>query len=107
MGLESVGQNIRKARKRLRWRQEDLAEKTGLSPNYIGSIERGEKLPSLDTFVHIINVLGVSSGEILCDVVNADYAVKTTALSEKLQGLSRDKQEAVWAVVDAMVSRMK
>ena len=48
MGLESIGSNIRKFRLMKKIRQEDLAEKAGLSTNYVGAIERGEKVPSLD-----------------------------------------------------------
>ena len=72
MDMSSIGANIRSARVRRKWRQEDLAEKTGLSPNYIGAIERGEKIPALETLLTIINVLGVSSGAILNGVVEAD-----------------------------------
>lgn len=45
MGLESIGGNIRKFRLMKKIRQEDLAEKAGLSTNYVGAIERGEKSP--------------------------------------------------------------
>ena len=38
MGLESIGKNIRSCRIEKKLRQEDLAEKTFLSPNYIGAI---------------------------------------------------------------------
>ena len=37
MKVESIGQNIRKFRKQKKLRQEDLAEMTGLSPNYVGA----------------------------------------------------------------------
>ena len=43
MELESIGRNIRKFRHLRELRQEDLAEMTGLSTNYIGALERGEK----------------------------------------------------------------
>ena len=48
MGLSSIGQNIRHYRLDKKLRQDDLAEKAGVSINYIGSIERGEKLPALE-----------------------------------------------------------
>ena len=55
MGLESIGKNIRKFRVANHLRLEDLAEKVGLSVNYVGALERGEKLPSLETFINIAN----------------------------------------------------
>lgn len=57
MKLDTIGKNIRKFREIKKLRQEDLAEKTDLTTNYIGMIERGEKIPSLETFINILNSL--------------------------------------------------
>lgn len=59
MKLDTIGKNIRKFRLVKKLRQEDLAEKTDLTTNYIGMVERGEKIPSLETFIKILNALGV------------------------------------------------
>ena len=50
MKLDTIGKNIRKFRLAKKLRQEDLAERTGLTANYIGMVERGEKIPSLPCF---------------------------------------------------------
>ncbi len=77
MKTDSIGRNIRKYRIEKKMRQEDLAEKTGLSANYIGMVERGEKIPALETFISIVNTLGVTSDAVLCDVLDNGYTVKT------------------------------
>ena len=41
MQYNSIGTNIRKFRTEKKLRQEDLAERAGLSANYIGMVERG------------------------------------------------------------------
>ena len=69
MKLDTIGKNIRKFRLARKLRQEDLAEKTDLTTNYIGMVERGEKIPSLETFIKIVNALGVSSDMVLTDVL--------------------------------------
>ncbi len=51
MKLDTIGKNIRKIRVAKKMTQEDLAEKAGLSVTYIGMVERGEKTPSLESFV--------------------------------------------------------
>lgn len=51
MQFASIGKNIRKYRKQAGMTQDELAEKAGLSTNYIGSMERGEKTPSLESLV--------------------------------------------------------
>lgn len=103
MKLESIGKNIRRFRKERGYRLEDLAEKVGLSVNYMGAIERGEKLPSLETFIAIVNCLGTSADFILADVLVESYQVKESLLSEKLSGLSAQQRKEVYAVVEALL----
>ena len=50
-------------------------------------VERGEKIPSLETFIKIVNALGVSSDMVLTDVLEAGYTVKNSMLNEKLEKL--------------------
>lgn len=89
MKLDTIGKNIRKFREIKKLRQEDLAEKTDLTTNYIGMIERGEKIPSLETFINILNSLGVSADMVLSDVLDNGYKVKDSLLNEKLENLYR------------------
>ena len=107
MDYRSIGENIRKYRKTKKMTQETLAERAGLSVNYIGSIERGEKLPSLETFIVILNQLGVTADCILQDVVQANYELKMSLLNEKLSVLSPDQRATVEDVVDVLVHRLK
>lgn len=103
MELESIGRNIRKYRLMKKLRQEDLAEKADLSINYIGAIERGEKMPSLETLIVIINALGVSADMVLVDVVDTGYAVKDSLLAEKLDKLSAKDRAKIYDVIDTMI----
>ena len=103
MELESIGRNIRKYRLMKKLRQEDLAEKADLSINYIGAIERGEKIHSLETLIVIINALGVSADMVLVDVVDTGYAVKDSLLAEKLDKLSAKDRAKIYDVIDTMI----
>lgn len=103
MELESIGKNIRKFRQARKLRQEDLAEKVGLSVNYAGALERGEKLPSLETFIVIANTLGVTSDMLLADVITTGYTVKDSLLAEKLDGLSARERAKIYAVIDTLL----
>ena len=82
--MDSIGKYIRQYRTERKMRQEDLAEKANLSPNYIGMIERGEKIPSLETLIDILNALEISADMVLCDVLKTGYKVKSSVFSEKL-----------------------
>ena len=103
MDRYSIGKNLRQCRLAKKMRQEDLAEKTNLSPNYIGMLERGEKLPALDTFIDILNALDASADVVLADVLNARYEIKTSLISEKVQKLSSKEQKTVLDIVDAVI----
>ena len=103
MKLDTIGKNIRTFRLAKKFRQEDLAEKTGLSANYIGMVERGEKIPSLETFINIANALGISADMVLTDVIDIGYTVKDSMLDEKLSKLPADEREIIYDVVDTMI----
>jgi len=107
MNLETIGINIRKYRKQKKLRQEQLAEMTGLSTNYIGMMERGEKIPALETFLRIANALEVSADMLLADVLYSTYSVKDSLLSEKLSSLSGEDREKIYDVIDTMIKHSK
>ena len=107
MKLDTIGKNIRKYRLKKKLRQEDLAEKTGLTTNYIGMVERGEKIPSLETFIKILNALEVSSDMVLADVLETGYIVKNSILNEKLAKLSSEDREQIYEVIDTLLKHSK
>ena len=107
MKLDTIGKNIRKFREIKKLRQEDLAEKTDLTTYYIGMIERGEKIPSLETFINILNSLGVSADMVLSDVLDNGYTVKDSLLNEKLEKLVPEDRNRIYEVIDTMMKHSK
>lgn len=103
MELETIGRNIKKYRIEKKLRQEDLAEKTDLSSNYIGMVERGEKIPSLETFISILNALEISADMVLADVLKQGYVVKNSLFSEDMQKLSQDDRERIYLVIETLI----
>ncbi len=57
---KAFGRKIKKARIKNNLTQFELAEKIGLSQNFIGDIERGIKLPSLTKLIELSNTLKCS-----------------------------------------------
>lgn len=103
MDFTTIGRNIKKYRTEKGIRQEQLAEMTDLSTNYIGMIERGEKTPSLATLISIANALGISSDPLLCDVLDAQSAIKSTLLYDLIQALPPHEQRRIFAVIETMI----
>ena len=61
---KNLGNNIKSRRKQLKMTQQELADKLGLSLNFIGKIEVAFSKPSLDTLIEIAKVLGVTVSEL-------------------------------------------
>lgn len=55
-----IGKRIASNRKRLRWTQEDLAERLEIEIMTVSRFERGVSIPSLRTLDRIAQLLGVS-----------------------------------------------
>jgi len=70
-------------------------------------VERGEKIPSLETFIKIVNALGVSSDMILTDVLETGYTVKNSMLNEKLEKLAPEDRNRIYEVIDTLVKQSK
>ncbi len=103
MKLDSIGKNIKKYRLSKNLRQEDLAELAKLSANYIGLVERGEKTPSLPTFIEILNALNASADIVLSDVLDSGYTVKESLLNEQMDKLSPEERERVYNIIETFL----
>ncbi len=60
LNFKNIGGKIRLERENLNLTREKFAELLGLSPYYIGQIERGERKMSVETLVNISKILHVS-----------------------------------------------
>lgn len=60
-----LGKRVRKCRKQLDLTQEDVAHKVGISRAYMGYIEQGRNVPSLEVLEKIAKVLKVNIRDLL------------------------------------------
>jgi transcriptional regulator with XRE-family HTH domain len=60
----AFGKRVAELRKNAGYSQEQFAFKCDVDRTYIGTIERGEKSPTLNTIVKIANALGISKSEL-------------------------------------------
>jgi transcriptional regulator with XRE-family HTH domain len=63
-----LGGGIRKHRKRARLTQEKLAERIDINPVYMGQIERGYKVPTVDVLLRIARALKVRLRNLVRDL---------------------------------------
>lgn len=67
MNYRLMGAKLRKARKKMRMTQEKAAEQADMSASFIGHIERGSRIPSVETIVRLRKLYHVSA-DIILDV---------------------------------------
>ena len=57
LNLKNIGSLIKAKRKEMGYTQSELADKVGISAQHCSRIERGEYIPSLQTFLVIVDVI--------------------------------------------------
>jgi len=60
-----VGDNVRRIRQSKAWTQEQLADASGYSQQYLSSLESGRRNPTVITVYELANALGVSHIDLL------------------------------------------
>jgi len=65
---KALGERIAKRRKVLNLTQEDVAEATGLSNNYISNIENNHSIPSIDTLLKICEAIDTTPNYLLLGI---------------------------------------
>ena len=62
---KDLGARVRTLRREHSLTQEELAEQVGISPSFMGHIERGSRIASLETLVALCNTLKTSPAYLL------------------------------------------
>lgn len=99
--LISLGNRIKQLRKNLKLTQADLADKAGLSTNFIALLEKGKRSASVDTLLRISKVLKVELKDLF------DFPEKKTkaqaAIDELLKILKRKSADDIDVVKEIAV----
>lgn len=104
MAYAEIGKNIQSVRTQKKMSRERLAELSGLSANFIGNIERGEKAVSLESFVKIANALEVSADILLGSVIRNGYKAKTSLLCEQINALPAEKRKLAHELLEVLLA---
>ncbi|SMD25832.1 helix-turn-helix domain-containing protein [Kibdelosporangium aridum] len=65
---ELLGRSLRTAREEQGGRLVDIAERAGISPQYLSEIERGRKEPSSEMIAAVTGALGVELADLLIGI---------------------------------------
>ena len=106
MDSKTLGNRIREARIKKQHTQQKLAEMAGISQMYLGEIERGAKMPSLRSFIKIIEALDLSADYVLRDELSSGEHYIYDEITEKLKNLSPQQRKAASEILDAYIRNL-
>ncbi len=102
-----IGKRIKECRERLGLTQEQFAEKTGFTTNYISTLERGASFPRCENLITLINALEVPADAIFCDVITHSIQYKANQLADDLKTLPPEAQKRIIEILEFMISLEK
>ncbi len=98
-----MGDRIKGTRKLRGLTQEQLAEKVDISLEYISQIERGIKMPSMQVFIKLVEILDVSADYILRDSISTRNLYGDKQIGSKLERLTPKQRVALEALIDTYI----
>lgn len=100
--LKQMGERIYEKRKTLKYTQEQLAEKLGVSTQMISNLELGKKAIRPENLVKLCGVLGLSADYLLTGTVSDCCPLP---ICEKIGNLTLEEQEIIENLVDYMCKK--
>lgn len=105
---KELGKRIRTERIDKKMTQEELAERAGLHPTYIGQVERGEKSLTITSLEKIVEGLGISFSDLF---ENIQPPTKPTSLAmrcyDKINSYPQEKQKQFYELLCAVEKLMQ
>lgn len=105
INYEALGNRIRFARKSAGLSQEKLGEICQISTAHVGHIERGTRIPSLETLYKISKELNVSMDYLFFDLQN-DINSVFKSISAQLAGKDGEKVKVFISTVKALADKI-
>lgn len=107
MDSKSFGKKLKNYRAKCGWSQKECSEKIGISTRYLADIERGDKIPTLETFILILNTLTASADDVLQDSLSVGYQPKSNDLLKELESVEITKRKQVLEIFDSVITSLK
>lgn len=101
-----LGKKLRQLRQEKGYTQQSLANKAGIGNVYLGEIERGLKMPSLNSFIRLIEALDVSADSILRGELSSGKEYIYDELTQKMQNLTPKQRETAADILDAYLRNL-
>lgn len=101
-----IGKRIREERLKKGYTQQEVAVRANICVMYLSEIERGVKMPSLNSFIQIIEALEVSADYILRGAVTSGQAYIYDEIAQKLKDLTPAQRKTAADILDAYIRNL-
>jgi transcriptional regulator with XRE-family HTH domain len=99
----SIGQKLRAERERIGQTQEQVAEVLGITPAFVGHIERSERSMSLNTLIKFCNHYHVTIDYLLSDILPPEDDNALSQIADILKDKSSDQQAAILDILRSVI----
>ena len=106
MNKTELGKKLKAARLEKGYTQQALADLAGIGNVYLGEIERGLKMPSMRSFIKIIEALDVSADYILRDELTSGQAYIYDEITQKLNSLTPKQRKTATDILDGYLHNL-
>ena len=103
MNKIELGKRIRETRLKKGYNQRILSEKANIGVMYLGEIERGIKMPSMNIFIKIVEALEVSTDYILRNELTSGENYVYDDITERLKNLTPKQRKTAIDILDAYI----
>ena len=101
-----LGQRLRQIRQEKGYTLQSLAGTAGIGNVYLSEIERGLKMPSLNSFIRIVEALEVSADGVLRGELSSGKEYIYDEITQKMQGLTPKQRKAAVDILDAYLKNL-
>lgn len=103
VSIENLGNNIKRRRQNLGMHQYELAERLGISPNHLSSLETGKTRPSFDLLCKLCAELNVSPDYLMLGSIHSNNVPQN--IIDKLKLCSSDTLYTVDGIMDILIEK--
>ena len=103
--MNDIGKQFRAAREQLGLRQSDVCKMTNLSTSYYSDIERGKKIPRVETMQILAKVLKIHPN--IYEDTKKDTMVQNADFLSVMEGLDEEDSELVYKLVKVIAGELK
>ena len=106
MDKTALGKRLREVRLKKGYTQQALAAQAEIGEVYLGEIERGLKMPSMNTFIKVTEALEISADYILRDDLTSGSVFIFDEITEKLKDLTPQQRKTATEILDAYIKNL-